>query len=204
MNRFILLALLCAVPCFSAVVTPTSFGGPYCLTPPFGTAACSITDQYKAGGLIFSQDGVGTAVFNDPPNAWGGINGAGKVDLLAPVNGAIVVPGTLIPGVTGSISVEAGHADAGALQLTVYGVGGGVLATRLNGLDGTGPHGRHLITISIAGIRSFSVSTPRGDTFGVDQIDVGTISAADGVPEPGTILLLTSGLAFLVYSKVRR
>ncbi len=204
MTKSILLLLALTAVCSGSVITPDSFGGPFCLSPPFGPAACALNDEYKGGGLLFSHGGVGTAVFRDPPHAWGGINALGLVDLIAPVDGAIVVAGTTAPGVTGYIAVEAGYAHEGSLLLTVYGVGGEVLATRLSGLDGTGPNGRHLMIINIAGIRSFSVSTPLSDTFGVNQIELGDITPVDDVviPEPGTLLLLGSGLALMVFRRL--
>jgi hypothetical protein len=203
MKRVLVAALFLTVVAFGGIVTPDSFAGPYCLSPAFGMATCAIGDEYKAGGLLFSQMGVETAVFNDPPDAWGGINGQGIVDLLAPVNGAIVVPGTITPAVTGYLAVEAGSAAPGNLLLTVYDVGGNILGSRVNGLDGTGPHGSHLIILSIPGIRSFSVSTPEQDTFGVDQIEVGSISGG-GVPEPVSMVLVGSGLALLAYRRRRK
>jgi hypothetical protein len=65
--KILILILLAAVAVQAAIVTPDSFGGPYCSSPAFGAASCSITDQYKDGGILFSQNGVGTAVFSDPP-----------------------------------------------------------------------------------------------------------------------------------------
>jgi hypothetical protein len=123
-GSLILLLAFLAMACAGGVITPDDFGGPYCKTVAWVLAPCAIGAQYAAGGLLFSQMGVGTAVFWDPPNAWGGINESGRVDLLAPVNAAIVVPGTMIPGTTDYVAVEAGFADPGNLQLNVYGYRG--------------------------------------------------------------------------------
>ena len=205
-GSLILLLAFLAMACAGGVITPDDFGGPYCKTVAWGPAPCAIGAQYAAGGLLFSQMGVGTAVFLDPPNAWGGINESGIIDLLAPVNAAIVVPGTMIPGTTDYVAVEAGYADPGNLQLNVYGIGGNLLATRLNGLDGIGPHGRTLIILNLPGIRYFSVWTPQADGFGVDQIELGQITPAGGgvIPEPGTALLAGAGLLALVLRASKR
>lgn len=67
---------------------------PVPVSPRLGAVAAGgrVTDQFKAFGVIFS-DGVATAIFNDPPLAFGGVNLAGTVDLVTPVNGFLVVPG---------------------------------------------------------------------------------------------------------------
>lgn len=70
--------------------------------------------------------------------------------------------------------------------------------------DGLGPHDRTLMTLSIPGITFFSVSSPGGNTLGVDQLDFngGELST---VPEPGTLLLLGPSLIGLVgYGRTRR
>ena len=194
--RFAMLFFMVVCASAATIITPDSFGGPFCLSPAFGPAACALSDEYKDGGLHFSWN-VGTAVFEDPPYAWGGINGNNVVDLISPVNGWIVMPGTLSPGAVSYISVEAGWAAAGSLTLDVYDIYGNLLGSRVNGLDGTGPHGRTLITLSIPGIHFFSVYG--GDTFGVDQIELGEITPAGApIPEPGTFALLCAGLGSLI------
>lgn len=205
MKRLSLLVLLAAAACAAAIVTPDSFGGPYCLSPAFGTAACAITDQYSAGGVVFSN-GTGTATFNDFPDAWGGISGLNTVDLLSPVQGFLVVLGSTTSGLTSSLSVEAGFSDPGDLLLEVFDAGNSLIASRVNGLDGLGPNGRSLITLSVPGIHSFSVSSPVGDVFGVDQIELGAISSVPvaGVPEPGSAWFIAIGLLGLLARRLRR
>jgi hypothetical protein len=128
-----------------------------------------ITTQYDAFGVHFS-DVVNTAIFNDPPLAWGGVNNSGIVDLIAPVNGKIVLPGTGgTPGSTSSLSVEGGNAATGNLLLEVFDCDGNLIGSTIND-DGIGPNGRKLMTLSIPGMSSFRVSTPAVDTFGVDSI----------------------------------
>ncbi len=152
---------------------------------------CSINDQYTQGGVLFEN----TAVFNDPPDAFGGINISNQVDLLAPIKGWIVLAGTTFPAVTDWISVSAGSAGAGSLLLTVYDIHGNFLGSAVN--PGTGVS---MFSVSAAGIRSFTVSTPQSDTFGVQSISVGELTSA-GVPEPSTLVTLGSSLALAVALK---
>lgn len=185
---------IAACSAYGGTVTPDSFGGPFCLSPSFGTAACSLTNEYINGGLLFNA----TAVFNDPPHAWGGINGSNVVDLLAPVQVSIVIPGTTTLAVTDSVSVLAGDSAADTLLLSVYDINHILLGTAQNPGSGVVSFG-----VSIAGIRSFTVSTPGADTFGVRSITVGDISGS-AVPEPATLLLLGCGLVPILYKRVRK
>ena len=218
-KRLVLLMAFVPLAFADILTTPSTPGAPVCLSPALGTAACSIGDQYDSGGLVFS-DGVGTATFRDEIDgvfAWGGINAAGNVDLLTPVDVQIVLPGTTTQGMTSFISVEAGFAAAGNLLLSVYDGSGDLLATRVNGLDGVGPDNRTLITISVPGIEFFTVSTPALDSFGVDQITIGDVSTVppgggvpDGtpaVPEPASVLLFGTcllSLAPTLWRRIRR
>jgi hypothetical protein len=116
----------------------------------------------------------------------------------------IVLPGTTTQGLTDYISVEAGYAADGALLLTVFDQFGGVLGTRANGLDGSGPNGRSLMILALPGIASFSISTPALDEFGVNQIELGDIRGAGAIPEPGTYAMMAAGLAALALVRRRK
>jgi hypothetical protein len=205
MKRLFLLVAFMPLAFANLITTPASFGGPFCLSPSFDVAVCSITTQYDSGGLVFNS-GTGTATFNDGGGtfAWAGIN-AGILDLLSPVDVQIVLPGTTTQGVTSSVSVEAGFASAGALLLSVYDSSHHLITSRVNGLDGLGPDGRSLITISASGIAFFEVSTPGQDTFGVNQIDIADVTAVPGgnVPEPASALLFGTGLLGLAAMRLR-
>ena len=196
------LTLMLASSAHAGTITPDLVVVP--VSPAFGTVAAGgrVTDQFKAFGVIFS-DGVATAIFDDPPLAFGGVNLAGTVDLVTPVNGFLVVPGTTTLTSTNFLSVEAGVAGEGNLLLQVFDVNRLLLGSTVND-DGLGPHARTLMTLNIPGMTFFSVSSPVGDTFGVNQLDFngGDLS---GVPEPGTFLLLGSSLIGLVgYRRTRR
>jgi hypothetical protein len=198
MKRSLTLAavmLLGVASAHAAVITPNDFGGPYCASPAFGPAVCGITNQYKDGGVVFN--GL-VAVFSDPPNAWGGINGSGIVDLVSPVSAYFVVPGTTGLATTDFLSVEIGFSAIGSLLLQAYDINGVLLGSTLND-DGTGPNGRTLATLSLAGIHSFTVSGL--DTWGMNQIEVGTLT---GVPEPSTVVLIGAGLLGLAALRRRR
>ena len=179
----------------ATIITPDSFGGPFCLSSPFGSAACGITTEYAAGGLVF--DGA-VAVFDDPPHAWGGINGTNVVDLISPVGGYFVMPSSSIFATTGFLSVEIGDAAVGSLLLSVFDVNGNLLGSSLND-DGFGPNGRTLATLSLPGMHSFVISGT--DTWGMNQIEFSELVA---VPEPTTLVLLGGGLVGLVARRRRR
>ena len=133
-----------------------------------------MVDEYDDFGVRFS-DGVNTGLFSDGSAlAWGGINAAGIVDILAPIQGRLVMRGTGgIPAQTSQLTVEAGFAAVGTLQLEALDCAGNRIDVVSNGAA-TGPHGRTLLTLSAPGISRFRVSTPGNDDFGVNQIDAGT------------------------------
>jgi len=173
-----------AVAANAAVVKPGDAA--VAVSPPFGMASEIVTTQYSAFGLVFSQ----TAVFSDPPLAWGGVNADGVVDLVSPINAYFVLPSTTSNAVTDFLSVEIGYANVGALTLEAFDIHGNLLGSTLND-DGLGPNGRTLATLSLSGIHSFRVSG--ADTWGMNQVEFGNLTAA--VPEPETYALMLAGLA---------
>lgn len=157
-----------------------------------------------AFGVDYSFGNV-EGIFNDPPLAFGGVNGGGNVDLLAGVDGRIVALNTLSQGLTDFVSVTAGNASTGNLILSVFDSSLNLLGTASNTSSG-------ITTFSIDhsgvfDIAYFSVSTPAGDTFGVDSVSINTpirAAAVGAVPEPSTYGLMGGALlAGIVYLRRR-
>jgi hypothetical protein len=158
-----------------------------------GTAFIGFGVDYTYGNVegIFDNGG-------GDEGAFAGINGAGVLDLVSPVDGRIVIPGTTNQGLTSFISVEAGMSLDGALLLEVFDIDGNLLSSVVNGPP-PGSHGRTTMTIDRAGISDigfFRISTSLNDTFGVDQVGIET-----PIPEPATIALLGLGALSLLRRK---
>jgi hypothetical protein len=168
-------------------------------SPAFGQLASGgeVGTAFIDKGVDFSFGGR-EGIFNDPPLAFSGVSSSNDVDLISPVDGRIVLPGTLDNGLTSFLSIEAGFSDPGQLLLEVFDAGGKLLSSVANNFP-LGPNGRTTLTIDRGGIfdiASFKVSTPVNDLFGVDFIKLETPVAAGSqpVPEPFTILgSLTAG-----------
>jgi hypothetical protein len=146
--------------------------------------------HYATFGVDFSYRNA-EGIFSDPPNAFGGVNGSGVIDMLAAVDGRIVVPGTLGQGVTDYFYAEAGYAAVGNLELSVYGIAHQLLGTAFNNLP-KGQFGRTTFAISTPGIAYFSITSPGEDTYGVDEIRLDTPTA---VPELGSWAMTIIGFA---------
>jgi hypothetical protein len=150
-------------------VTPGSIDTSGKVSPPFSEAEYIVRDDYADFGLQFGNAAL-TAIFNDPPLAWGGVNEDGIVDLLAPVSATVAMPGHgAVRASTTRLSVEAGFADVGTLLLRAYDCNGRIVGRTLND-DGVGPNERTLLSLRGRQLHSFIVSTPTGDTFGVPSI----------------------------------
>jgi hypothetical protein len=166
---------------------------------PGGTAG----SNYVAFGVDFSYGGA-EGVFSDPPLAFAGVNGSNIIDLVSPVDGRIVLPGTTTQGVTDFLYAEAGFSPAGLLTLTAFDLAGHVIQSVLNG-DPLGPNGRTTFSISAPGIAAFVISSAT-NTFGVDSITLNTPVAVAQTPLPAALPLFASaliGLGVLVWRSVR-
>jgi hypothetical protein len=76
------------------------------------------------------------------------------------------------PTTASFLRVEAGLAAVGNLLLEVFDSSGNLIGSTIND-DGIGSHDRTLMILSVPGIRSFRISSPNEDTFGVDEIQLG-------------------------------
>ncbi len=195
-----LLSLAVSASADIITVTPYDASPPVNVSSAFGPLAAggAVGSTLAPFGIDFTYGGV-EGIFSDPPLAFGGVNGGGVIDLLAPVDARFVVGAA--QGATSYVSVEGGYADVGNLLLEVYDTNGNLLASTFND-DGTGPNGRTLMTIDRAGVYDiawFRVSTPGQDAFGVNQI---SFERVQSVPEPS--LLALSGLGAIVVAFRRR
>jgi len=66
------------------------------VSPAFGPLVAGGTagTNYIDFGVDFSYGGQ-EGIFDDPPLAFGGVSSGGTIDLFSPVDGRIVLPGTL-------------------------------------------------------------------------------------------------------------
>jgi hypothetical protein len=163
---------------------------------------------YVGFGVDFSRGGR-EGVFCDEYLGWactvlafGGVNGSGDLDLVAEVDGRIVMPGTLAQGLTSHFGAEAGYAVAGTLLLTVYDLDGNDIGHVFNG-DPLGGHGRTTFSITAPGpsIASFAITSPGADSFGVDAI---SLTTPIGIPEPASLALMGAGMLGLGLIRRRR
>jgi PEP-CTERM motif len=159
------------------------------VTPAFGPLAQAVGTATISTGIDFSFGNV-EGIFNDPPNAFCGINAAGNCDLVTDVDGRIVLLNSLVQGLTSYFYAEAGNSAAGSLTLSVFGVNNNLLETALNGPP-NGANGRTTFEIlrASADIAFFSISGR--DTYGVNEIRIETPLAA--VPEPATWAFMIFG-----------
>jgi hypothetical protein len=187
-------AALGAAPALAATITVSPGDAPVAESPPFGAVVGVVGTSSINFGLDFSWGGD-EGVFSDPPLAWGGVNADGKLDLVSPVDGRIVVQGTTTQGVTDYFYAEAGFADDGALTLKLFDIFLNEIASILNGPP-LGDNGRTTFQYSGPGIAYFRISG--GDTFGVDQIRLNApVPAGDMAPIPAPIPLPAGGLLLL-------
>jgi hypothetical protein len=175
------------------------------VSPAFGAIVPggTVGSNYVAFGVDFSYGGT-EGVFDDPPLAFAGTNASGIIDLLSPVDGRIVAPGTTTQGVTDFLYAEAGDSPAGLLTLTAFDLAGHVIQSVLNG-NPLGPDGLTTFSISAPGIAAFRI-TSAANTFGVDVIRLNTPSAVAAAPIPGALPLFASaliGLCVLVRRSAR-
>lgn len=152
--------------------------------------------KYIAYGVDFTWGGV-EGIFSDPPLAFGGVNGAGDIDLLSAVDGRIVLPNTLTTAGTTYLYAEAGFAGDGSLTLEVFDAAQSLVATLVNGPP-LGQFGRTTFTYTGSAISYFRISGQ--DSFGVNEI---LLAPRGVVPEPMTWALMIAGFG-MVGATLRR
>lgn len=163
------------------------------VSPAFGPLAPggALGTNYIDFGVEFTWGGV-EGIFSDPPLAFAGVNASGNLDLVSPVDGRIVAPGTLITSSTTFFYAEAGFAADGSLKLELFDATETLVATLFNGPP-LGANGRTTFTYSGAPISYFRISG--ADTFGVNEIRLSPGTAP--IPEPATWALMIAGFGLI-------
>jgi hypothetical protein len=195
---------LCAAVAQAAIVTPSD--APVVVSQPGDPVAPggAVSNQFNGFGVNFTG---GVAVFDDGLSlAFSGVDGAGIVDLLSPVNAFFTVAGTAFDAVTGFLSVEAGVSAAGNLLLEAFDINGVLIGSVVGDGNDDGDNLGTVMELAVAGIHSFRVSMANNDQFGVYQIEFGDLAPVDpgAVPEPATALLVLLAVAASAGSGRRR
>lgn len=178
----------------AALVTHSAKDFTKSLTPPFNQLTEPVGTFFINKGVDYSF-GNTEGVFNDPPEALCGINTNNICDLLTAVDGRIVQLNTTNQGFARYLFVEAGFADPGTLTLTAFDINMNIIDQVLNDFP-VGPNGRTTMTIDRGNIYNIAFFRVSGfDSYGVNTVRI------DIVPEPLTILGVTTGLAFGTFFK---
>jgi hypothetical protein len=202
LSVFLTVALSSALTLTAAIEEHTAadlVGEGVAISPAFGPLAAG-GEVGTAGipwGVDYSYGGI-EGIFNDPPEAAGGISGSGYLDLLSPVDARIVLLSTTTPGLTSYIWAEAGFAADGTLKLEAFDINGDLLDSALNGPP-AGPAGRTTFEIDRSGVYDIAYFKISGeDTFGVNTVRIQTpIEAGDHVPDSSQMIIPLAGI-FLI------
>jgi hypothetical protein len=174
------------------------------------SANAQITNQFESLGAIFTTFGgapyaalvdlgVGHAVSGS--NGIGAVSAGGNLDYALDMDIFLVVPGTLTPAVTDSISIQGDEIPSfGNVLYTAYDTQGNLVASGM-----TEDTGGSTFALSAPGIHEFRVHSVNGDVA-LDNLVFDTPvapSQSSTAPEPATLGL--SGLAlaagFLLFRK---
>ena len=178
-----------------------------------GTAvpnAARVTDQYLSTGLVISGAalvnlGVGHAPSGT--NGLAGIDGNGNLDYDSPLTFSFFMPGN--GGVAGTTDYFAYSADLGGgsgniLTISAYDLLG-VLLGQVSFVE-TGTFTSPLVLSGFGQFHSITVDHTLFNTssggIGIDLVTYGDVTTS--VPEPGTLTLLSLGLAGLGFARRKK
>jgi hypothetical protein len=159
------------------------------------SADAELTDQFENLGAIFSTVGgspfaalvdLGAGHAVSGTNGIGAVDAAGDLDYALDTDIFLVVPGTLTPAVTDSISIQGDEIPSfGDVIFTAYDINGNELATGT--VEDTGGN---TFSLSAPGIHEFQLHSTHGDVAYDNLVfDVPTAPAppVSGVPEPASL-----------------
>jgi len=162
------------IPATDIAFDPSAAGHPVC--PPFGACppAMQVTTEYLGFGVDFSafSGNPPVGVFSDPPDKFGGVNGAGDLDLVTPTCGRIVEVGGTTQGLTDFIAASGGFVGGPAdLLLEAFDIGGGLIGSSIAD-DGVDADGNLIAEVPdpTNSIASFCMTTPTADSFGMQFV----------------------------------
>lgn len=184
-----------AAPGTSSAITITHSAADFAntLTVPGSALTDAVGPAFIGSGVNYTF-GNTEGVFNDPPNAFCGVNGSNVCDLLGTVDGQIVLTGTTTQGFTDFVEVVAGNSLAGNLTLTVFDIALNIIGTAINTATSI-----DTLTVDLAGIFDIAFFSVSGtDTFGVRQVTIeDPISNVAAVPVPPALPLFAGGLGLI-------
>jgi hypothetical protein len=172
-------------------------------------ASAQLTNQFESLGAIFSTFGgapyaalvdlgVGHAVSG--ANGIGAVNSAGDLEYKLDIDIFLVVPGTLTPAVTDSISIQGDEIPSGGLvSFTAYDVNGNLVAsgTATDTAGGT-------YALTGANIHEFRLHSANGDVaYDNLTFDTPVAPKATAAPEPSTLGMIAGPLLIALVWKRR-
>src|SRR5580698_10450338 len=174
-------------------------------------ADAELTDQFESLGAIFSTEGgspfaalvdLGSGHAVSGTNGIGAVNSSGDLAYNLDTDIFLVVPGTLMPAVTDSISIQGDEIPSyGNVIFTAYDINGNQIASGT--VEDTGGN---TFSLSVPGIHEFRLHSTNGDVAYDNLVfDVPTAPpSVSGIPEPASIGFLALPLIGAVAWKRHR